>query len=570
MKRLKLFALELALALLMTFAPATAWAATAIDELVSDVAHADAKAMVQAIPRLERAASKAGPGRYAELYFWLGTAQAAGGHGDLAQAAWSRGGTMTTTPGWAARCLVAAVLGKVDDEAGALAAIGTLEAMAQPPADSALVFIATLAIGDLLRDQGRLDDAQRAYAYARDVRSHAWSADLPAGCDGGLPDQRLGDLERLRLVHAQGPAEAWFRDAEAARERRQWAEAERGYLRVIDAGRGSQRREQSQWLRLVCRWRQGDLKTARAGLESFITANPSGPWRGQACITRADIALVDDLDAAAAARWLVVGVDQWLTMTAPDQAWAAVASELYLRMGILSWLRGDRPGALRCLAKVDAPSPSPAAPMPAGWQRLPTKVERLLQMARDDVPPAPTWVQEGGKRSCSIALALALIDCDSLDFSSAEAYLSRITDGEIKASPAQMQWALWQQAICRHAQRDTAGQFALYDRLERDYPSSRLRSQVELARAVAEIGPLQQEPAGTARLQGVTSGYAGTPAAETAWWYLGHLHAIHQRWGEARLAWRTLLDRHPDSQWQALLLNRYIPECEQHLGSSIK
>jgi len=337
----------------------------------------------------------------------------------------------------------------------------------------------------------------------------------------------------------------------------------------------------------------------------FIIAAPTGPWRGQAHVALIDLLLEHSLDLAGAKAQAIRAYDSvpaGLEDEHGAESWQAVASDIYLRIGIIAYLEGRYPGAAHAFEETCQQASNPKA--------VRQQLEPLIAAATAGRPVTPAEVRgSGANEKVALALALGRIHITARRWERAERLFNRVQKSSPIGRPSQAQrsYAKFGLALALQGQRKPAkAKTAFLDSLQ-EHPkgswhdetlfrlASMIQQQAErkfekkadtdedcvgcekkrrhkrltreerekvaaeeasrlagFRRARAEALPYWQKLAGS---------YPDSPYAELGMYFSGILHQESEEWADAATAWLRFLKVYPRSPWAGDAIVRLLDIC---------
>jgi len=350
----------------------------------------------------------------------------------------------------------------------------------------------------------------------------------------------IEELLRRRLKAAKpsapiDPTEAMFRHAESLRSKKEFQESGTVYQRVFREHSESPWSHPSGYRVGTCLLELGKTKEALAWwMEQFVAPDPAGPFRGQALLDIADFQLERQLDVDAA-RQALSQMDVALAQGASHSTWLELRYPLYLRMGLLAYLKNDMPEAEAWFKKAIAFAPKENFILadgqdPAEVQLPPNRVERLLAACRSTEELTPASARAGDSK-VSLLLVIGDLYHHGQEFKKSAEFFDRVLKPEqvLKPIANQTAHALYRRMQCHWDAFDMKQAVALGRRFMANHPKHDKAPDVLLHCGIALYTNLEQEQAAIQCFEEVRTQYQATEEGRIALWHLAMLHKWEKR-----------------------------------------
>jgi len=354
-----------------------------------------------------------------------------------------------------------------------------------------------------------------------------------------------------RLKYDVDPGRELFEKAESLRKKGKFLEAAETYKQVVEEFPATDYAPRSELHMGHCLLGLGKPAMAIEHWKKFITASPSGPWRGQAYVAIADVCLEEGLDLKEATKYLVMAAEALpasLKDPASAASWSAAAFDIHFRAGTVAYVRASYAEAARWLeaARAALAKDAPTA--------LTAGLERLVAGAKAPQPILPDDVRGAAADKAALALSLGVVCNTGCDFARAERFFGRVLAMQGPGrTPEQTAFAHYGKAVALQGQRKQAEAKTAYTsslKLLRggswqDETLYRLATLVE-AEAEAKFGdrpPAKSGPKEGAAVAPASSADVARQEAER----LARAAALAKACSEALPYWTELLRRYPQS-----------------------
>jgi tetratricopeptide (TPR) repeat protein len=423
---------------------------------------------------------------------------------------------------------------------------------------SRAAFDAALAAAGIFSAQGQPVKAVHALEFAQRLSDTDLYDGNPAaiGIDRAALAKALADARRKVAVADQGEDEVLFKEAEAAMARRAWDEAKAKYADLITRYPKSALVPHAAWRTGDCLIGLGKLDEAKSQLTLFISANPKGPWRGQAMISLGDLLLERYFDEATAAACFNQAYGIWSTQK-DDPTWGVEANAILQRLGLMAYLGGDHGKAMDWFSQASIQTRtlpySTGSSHSNGYEALLSDLRNGRQISQPEVlagDPATALV---------IAMGDIAFTCD--DHEGAERCYNRILAPDFgkPVSDIQSAWAHLQlgRIANLHFRFDAA--LKEYATVSTDHAHSPYAANALLLAGIVDYSNLKKPEEAIVCYQHIVNDHPDSDLVPQATMYIGLVYQWTGRAGEARQIYRSFLSQFPNSPYASAVRDDLLP-----------
>lgn len=390
--------------------------------------------------------------------------------------------------------------------------------------------------------------------------------------------KQLDALRRLRF--AEVATDELFERADAERRAANYRKAEELYEQVLQRSEDPTVRAGARWGTADCHRGNGRVANAVESWKALYAEDPTGPYRGQTLVSLGDVSLEHEfrLDLATAKYAKAHEVLQRMEAELRDQiepTWRLVSEDVYHRMGLVAYIRGDSQQALKWFQHA-ARHAKPPQRLLEGLEPTPRPIDSLIELCRSGRQLTPKDVLASRGTSEQVGLMLFIADFQMMSGNAQRALeiLKRFHDerevSKLRPAPNQVEYAAFRHTEALFALKRFEDQYrSIRDALER-HPRSRWVPDLMLRQGVVEYTRRREPEAARETFLQLNARYPQHPLAESAMWYAATVQYWQGEWSRAKTSYQAFLATYPKSSFRQVIEDDILPDIDHQIAQSNK